>query len=90
MIKKVGLSMFKLQKSSCYEIGRAIEKGALLIALEEGNDFGLTHGRIYQAISNQGENTFHDCVFVVNDNGEKQDTSVEYFAFYEGEILKSQ
>ena len=82
--------MFKFQKSSCYETGRAIEKGVLLIALEEGKDVGLTHGRIYQAVSNQGENTFHDCVFVINDNGEKQDFSVEYFAFYEGETLKSQ
>lgn len=74
-------------KPSCYETRRFVKKGELLISNE--SDFDLTEGRIYVAVENQGDGTFGDCVFVMNDKGIKQDYSLEYFCHYEGELVST-
>lgn len=76
-----------VNKLSCYETKEFVKKGDLLIAND--SEFDLTEGRIYVAIKNQGEGTFHDCIFVVNDKGLEQDYSSEYFCHYEGELVSS-
>ena len=75
--------IIQINKPSIYELEGVIKKGDLLISKE--SDFDLTEGRIYVALSNQGENTFYNCVFVKNDEGIVSDYTNEYFAFYEGE-----
>lgn len=76
---------FGVKKTSCYETKRFVKKGELLISNE--SDFDLTEGRIYVATKNQGDGTFGDCIFVVNDKGVEQDYSSEYFCHYEGELV---
>jgi len=77
--------IININKPSCYETKRYIKKGELLIG--NTTEFDLTEGKIYVAIKNQGEETFGDCVYVINDQGMEQDCSVEYFCHYEGELV---
>lgn len=72
-------------KPSCYEAKVFVKKGDLLIA--NTSEFDLTKGRIYVAIKNQGEGTFGDCFFIIDDKESVQDYSNEYFCLYEGEIV---
>lgn len=72
-------------KASCYEAKVFVKKGDLLIA--NTSEFDLTEGRIYIAIKNQGEGTFGDCFYIVNDKKDTQDYSGEYFCLYEGELV---
>ena len=74
-----------VNKPSIYELNETVKKGDLLISTT--TDFNLTEGRIYVAVANQGENTFHDCVAVINDKGEQEEYTTEYFARYEGELV---
>ena len=74
-----------INKPSCYDLKTFVEKGTLLIAND--SEFDLTEGRIYVALRNQGEGTFGDCIFVINDKGVEQDYSSEYFCLYEGELV---
>ena len=60
-----------------------VTKGTLLIAIETDHD--LTAGRVYAATKRQGDGTFFNCIFVINDKGVEQDYTNEYFALYEGE-----
>lgn len=76
-----------VNKPSYYETNKTVKKGDLLIA--NLSDFDLTEGRIYSAIKNQGEETFGDCIWVVNDKGVEQDFSSEYFCEYEGELVST-
>lgn len=76
-----------INKPSCYDTKKFVKKGELLISNE--SDFDLTDGRIYAATKNQGEGTFGDCIFVVNDKGVEQDYSSEYFCHYEGELVST-
>lgn len=76
-----------INKPSCYETGKFVKKGDLLIAKD--SEFNLTEGRIYVAVKNQGEGTFGDCIFVVNDKGIELDYSREYFCHYEGELVST-
>ncbi|PLS18964.1 hypothetical protein CVD28_00760 [Bacillus sp. M6-12] len=76
-----------IRKQNCDETGKMIKKGDLLIANHEGADFDLTAGRIYVAIKNQGDGTFHDCIHVIDDRGVEQDYCSAYFCFYEGELV---
>lgn len=75
-----------ISKPTYYDTKEYIRKGDLMIAVE--TDYDLTGGRVYRAITNQGDGTFGDCVFVINDKGIKQDYSSEYFCKYEGEIVR--
>lgn len=75
-----------LNKPSCYDTKMYISKGTLLIA--NTNEFDLTEGRVYVATKNQGETTFADCIFVLNNKGIEEDYSPEYFCLYEGEIVR--
>jgi len=79
--------IFHIHKPSLYDLKLHIKKGTLVIAKD--TDFDLTEGRIYVAESDMGENTFPDCFFVKNDEGEIVDYTGEYFALYEGERVAS-
>lgn len=72
-------------KPSCSNTKIWVGKGDLLIA--NTSEFDLTEGRVYAAIKDQGEDTFGDCIFVVNDKGETVDYTNEYFCHYEGELV---
>lgn len=74
-------------KLTCYETKKFVKKGDLLIAND--SDFNLTNGRIYVATKNQGEGTFGDCIWVINDKGIELDYSSEYFYHYEGELVRN-
>jgi hypothetical protein len=79
--------IINIDKPSCYDTKEFVKKGDLLIA--NTSEFDLKEGKIYVAIKNQGEGTFHDCIFVVNDEGVEQDYTSEYFCIYEGELVSS-
>lgn len=77
-------------RKSIFEGTRMVKKGDVLVSLE--SEFNLTKGKTYVATSNQGQNTFFDCVFIVNDEGIEEDYSTELFAFAkepikEGDLL---
>lgn len=76
-----------VNKPSCYDTKRFVKKGELLISNE--SDFDLTEGRVYVALKDQGNGTFGDCIFVLNDKGVEQDFSSEYFCHYEGELVST-
>lgn len=76
-----------IYKTNCYDLNYFIKEGDLIIANEDGSEFDLTKGRIYKAVSNQGVGTFTDCVFVIDDNGNKTDYCTAYFYLYEGELV---
>jgi hypothetical protein len=79
--------LVNIKKPSCYETKKVVKKGDLLIAND--SELDLTEGQIYVAIKNQGEDTFGNCFFVVNDKGIEQDYSSEYFCHYEGELVST-
>lgn len=79
--------IINITKPSCYDTNRFVKKGDLLISND--SEFDLTEGRIYVAVRNQGDGTFGDCIFVVNDKGIEQDYSSEYFCHYEGELVST-
>lgn len=72
-------------KPSCYETKSYVKKGELLIA--NTSEFKLTEGRVYSTTKNQGEESFGDSLWVVNDSGEELDYSSEHFCHYEGELV---
>lgn len=74
-----------INKPTCYDTKDFVRQGDLLIA--NTSEFDLTEGRVYKVTKNQGDGTFHDCIFVVNDKGVEQDYSSEYFCVYEGELV---
>lgn len=74
-----------MRQQSIYETGIRVREGDLMIA--NITDFAITKGRIYVAKSNQGDATFHECVYIIDDNGAPDEYSVEYFNKYEGELV---
>jgi hypothetical protein len=76
-----------VSKPTCYDTKRFVRKNELLISAK--SDFDLTEGKVYLTTRNQGEGTFGDCIWVVNDKGIEQDYSSEYFCHYEGEIVST-
>lgn len=74
---------FGANKTCLYKTDIFVKKGTLLISLE--SDFDLTEGRVYVATKDQGTGTFWNCIHVINDKGEEQDYTNEYFCLYEGE-----
>lgn len=75
--------IIKMNKPTLYDLNVYVKKGTLLIGAS--TEHGITEGRIYVATKNQGDGTFHDCIFVINDEGKEQDYSSEWFGLYEGE-----
>lgn len=75
--------IYTCDKPSLYGSEKVIEKGTLLIGTS--TEHGLTECKVYVATKQQGEGTFHDCIFVINDDGIEKDYSSEWFALYEGE-----
>lgn len=74
-------------KTNCDDLNYFIKEGDLITANEERCELGLTKGRIYKAVSNQGVGTFPDCVFIINDDGDKTYYCTAYFYLYEGELI---
>lgn len=74
-----------MRKKSFYETGEFVKKGTLMIGID--TDHNITRGKIYVAQENQGHNTFHECVFVINDEGQLADYSSEFFMPYDGETV---
>jgi len=75
-----------LNKPSCYDSKTFISKSTLLIA--NTNEFDLTEDRVYVTTRNQGEGTFADCIFFLNNKGIEEDYSSEYFCLYEDETVR--
>lgn len=67
------------ETGNCY--GKYVKEGELLVA--EDTDFNITRDKVYTALAKP----HHDMVTILNDKGNEEDYSVEYFRFYKGETV---
>lgn len=66
-------------KDSYYDLKQYPQKGDLMVAVD-GEEFNITIGKSYEAQEDAGVGTFYDCVFIINDKGERNAYSLEYLA----------